>query len=149
MCYSCTAVRCYRHGASVASARRGIRPPGSVARCSLLNAVLWALTAANVATFVVALSRNSWQIEALGSNPTVGPSASALRETGARDSAAIVGASRELWRLASSLFLCSGAWPVCAGLTAYHSLVDAVLCCGAQTHVTFISLPIILPCCGC
>ncbi|KAK9835214.1 hypothetical protein WJX81_006329 [Elliptochloris bilobata] len=88
--------------------RREARPSGGFARCSLLNAVLWALTAANVATFVLALSRNGWQIEVLGSNPLVGPSAAALRDTGAKDTAAMVGGGRELWRLASSLFLCSG-----------------------------------------
>ena len=71
--------------------------------------MLWALTAANVAMFVLALSRNSWQIEALGINPLVGPSAAALRGMGAKDTAAIVGGRREIWRLASSLFLCSGA----------------------------------------
>ena len=41
--------------------------------------------------FVLALSRNSWQIEALGINPLVGPSAAALRGMGAKDTAAIVG----------------------------------------------------------
>ena len=71
--------------------------------------MLWALTAANVAMFVLALSRNSWQIEALAINPLVGPSAAALRGMGAKDTAAIVGGRREIWRLASSLFLCSGA----------------------------------------
>ena len=87
--------------------RRSRRP----LRCSLLNAVLWALSTANVATFVVALWRNGWQIEALGSNPLVGPSAAALRSAGALDSAAVVDARHELWRLVSGLFVCSGASP--------------------------------------
>ena len=96
-------------GVAAARARREARRARRSSCYWLLNAVLWALTAANVAMFVLALSRNSWQIEALGINPLVGPSAAALRSMGAKDTAAIVSGRREVWRLASSLFLCSGA----------------------------------------
>jgi hypothetical protein len=40
-------------------------------RCSLLAALLYALTAAQVAVFVLALWQNGWQIESLQLNPLV------------------------------------------------------------------------------
>ncbi|EIE24426.1 U-box-domain-containing protein [Coccomyxa subellipsoidea C-169] len=76
-------------------------------RCSLLAALLYCLTAGQVATFVLALWQNDWQIEALAQNPLVGPSEAALRALGSLSTSDIVD-RRQYWRLITSIFLCSG-----------------------------------------
>jgi hypothetical protein len=60
-----------------------------------------------VATFVLALWQNDWQIEALARNPFVGPSEAALRALGSLSTADIID-RRQYWRLITSIFLCSG-----------------------------------------
>lgn len=45
--------------------RQGMR------RCSLLAALLYCLTAGQIAVFILALWQNGWQIEALTRNPLV------------------------------------------------------------------------------
>ena len=76
-------------------------------RCSLVAALLYITTAGVVATFVLALWQNDWQIEALSRNPLVGPSEAALRALGSLSAADVID-GRQYWRLISSIFLCSG-----------------------------------------
>lgn len=79
-------------------------------RCSLLAALLYCATAGLVATFVLALWQNEWQLEALVRNPLVGPSEAALCALGSLSNDDVVD-KRQFWRLISSIFLCSGARP--------------------------------------
>lgn len=79
-------------------------------RCSLLAPLLYCLTAGQVATFVLALWQNDWQIEALARNPLVGPSEAALRSLGSLSTADIID-QRQYWRLITSIFMCSGEFP--------------------------------------
>ncbi|CAL5219472.1 g1307 [Coccomyxa viridis] len=76
--------------------------------CSLLTALLYVITAAQVALYVVALWQNNWLVEQLSQNPLVGPSESRLHTLGALATSDLIDL-RQYWRLASSIFLCSGA----------------------------------------
>ncbi|CAL8467415.1 g6953 [Coccomyxa elongata] len=77
-------------------------------RCSLVAALLYITTAGVVATFVLALWQNDWQIEALNRNPLVGPSEAALRALGSLSATDVID-RHQYWRLITSIFLCSGA----------------------------------------
>ena len=76
--------------------------------CSLLTALLYVITAAQVALYVVALWQNDWLVEQLSQNPLVGPSETRLHTLGALATSDLTDL-RQYWRLASSIFLCSGA----------------------------------------
>ena len=94
--------------------------------CSLLTALLYAITAAQVALYVVALWQNNWLVEQLSRNPLVGPSETRLHALGSLATSDLTDL-RQYWRLASSTFLCSGAQ--CSGvpLLGPVSLPEAVL----------------------
>ena len=79
----------------------------SVRVCSLLTLLLYAITAGQVALYVVALWQNGWLIEQLSHNPLVGPSESALRALGSLSTSDLVDL-HQYWRLLASIFLCSG-----------------------------------------
>ena len=65
------------------------------------------LTAAQVALYVVSLWQNNWLVEQLSQNPMVGPSEGRLHTLGALATSDLTDL-RQYWRLASSIFLCSG-----------------------------------------
>ena len=64
-------------------------------------------TAAYIILYVLALWQNHWQVDALSSNPLIGPDAVALRSLGSKDTA-LIQDGRQWWRLLSSLFLTAG-----------------------------------------
>ena len=76
--------------------------------CSLLTALLYGVTAAQVALYVVALWQSGWAVEQLARNPLVGPSETRLHALGSLATSDLTDL-RQYWRLASSIFLCSGA----------------------------------------
>ena len=76
--------------------------------CSLLTALLYAITAAQVALYVLALWQNNWLIEQLSHNPLVGPSETALHALGSLATSDLTDL-HQYWRIVSSVFLCSGA----------------------------------------
>ena len=51
--------------------------------CSALTALLYVITAAQVALYVVALWQNDWLVEQLARNPLVGPSETRVHTLGA------------------------------------------------------------------
>lgn len=75
-----------------------------------MAALLYITTAGVVATFVLALWQNDWQIEVLNRNPLVGPSEAALRVLGSLSAADVID-GHQYWRLITSIFLCSGEHP--------------------------------------
>ena len=84
----------------------------SVRVCSLLTLLLYAITAGQVAMYVVALWQNSWLIEQLSHNPLVGPSESTLRTLGSLSTSDLVDL-HQYWRLPAFIFLCSGLTILC------------------------------------
>ena len=70
--------------------------------------LLYAATAAYIILFVLALWQNHWQVDALSSNPLIGPDAMALRSLGSKDTP-LIQDGHQWWRLLSSLFLTAGA----------------------------------------
>ena len=80
---------------------------------SLLALLLYAITAGQVAVYVVALWQNSWAIEQLSHNPLVGPSESTLRALGALSTSDLVDL-HQYWRILASIFLCSGLSMPCS-----------------------------------
>ena len=90
----------------------------SVRVCSLLTLLMYAITAGQVAVYVVALWQNGWLIEQLSHNPLVGPSESALRALGSLSTSDLVDL-HQYWRLLASIFLCSGlSMPCSFGMSA-------------------------------
>lgn len=76
--------------------------------CSLITALLYAITAGQVAVYVIALWQNSWLIEQLSHNPLVGPSESALHALGSLSTSDLVDL-HQYWRILTSIFICTGA----------------------------------------